>query len=165
MSTLQENVLFPAEGHVWVMTINLDKQKWFRSLLPCVMLFLGRQAQSTPDRELMMGQSKDTTKIQFGESMNLVELDTECGIGVSFRSKNDSKTAPSPKAHPSLGESSRKYHMTFRKLGRTENLSSSQISWSKPLQGSLAGLSASFRDSADLRVSLNSPYCFYMLGK
>jgi hypothetical protein len=28
-----------------------------------------------PDREQMMGQSKDTTKVQFGESMSLVELD------------------------------------------------------------------------------------------
>lgn len=57
---------------------------------------------------------------------------------MTFRSKSDSQATESPKAHPSMSDSC----ISGGPLDRSENLSSRQHSWSGPLKGSLAGLSA-----------------------
>lgn len=85
-----------------------------------------------PDKESMIDQSKDTITPAWCTSEFYWGYLRECGWGVSHRSRKSSKTAESPKAHPSTG------HIT------AQIFSPRQCSWS----GSLAGLTAYIR-----------PYC------
>lgn len=51
----------------------------------------------TPDRELASNQSMDTIKVQLGESINFIWLVTEMWMSDLRKSRNDSRTTPSPK--------------------------------------------------------------------
>lgn len=63
----------------------------------------------TPDRELITSQIKDATKIQFktqlGEPMCVIGISYR-SIGEGYRSRNDLKSATSPKSQPSVGDCS-----------------------------------------------------------
>lgn len=66
--------------------------------------------QVTPDREQMTDQSKDNApshaKVQRDDSVSLLELLQEYVSGITYRGRNESKMAISPKVHPSVSDSS-----------------------------------------------------------
>ena len=81
--------------------------------LCCVALGRWEQVSAYPDRDTMPArQSKDTIKVQHSEPKSF--------IGVTYWTRNDLRTAMSPKTHSSMGDSS-------HKLGTWSTLHSLQV--------------------------------------
>lgn len=93
------------------------------------------------DKRPITYQSKDATKVQYGESMSFIEVTYRLQVR-GQRSRNDSKTAVPPKAHPSMDESQKPgiYRTTFLKFDRLESASFRWLSSFKSFPGSSAGL-------------------------
>lgn len=79
----------------------------------------------------MTDQGKDNFEVQLGEPLN--------STGVIYRSRNESKATVSPKAQPSMSDSSWKLESWNPEL--TAQLAASVTGRRAPLPGSLAGLS------------------------
>lgn len=72
--------------------------------------FLGRSYKYafSADRETMIDQSMNTTKVQFGELMSFIGINYgDMSEGVAYRSRHDSKTSASLQS-TIIGDRSRK---------------------------------------------------------
>lgn len=101
-------------------------------------------------------QNKYTIKVQLDEPTNLVGFLQKHVCGVTYRSRNNSKSRYVTKSLPK----SEWQPMKVRIVVLTEQLAcyrvfSKQFNWPEPLLGSLAFL----------RMSPSSPYCLHMLGE
>ena len=128
----------------------------------CVTLFLGScdECLLTPDREPRAEQSRDTTKVPFGESVSC--------IGATHRSVCEGLVIEAEMTQKQLHHlSPPQDEDSSPKLRAWSSLCSLRAAqqirqcpfWVAPL------VSASSGSSAGLRVSLFSPYCSSMLGE